>query len=118
MSIFEKKRQDRSYVYFQTYGEGKRRVLYLGASDEMETWEKAERLFLEHLDQRLEGFYSRIPTEFKTKVQPNEDRRRLLEAEPKQQVAPPKIEIPAVITMGRRTLLTAKKRKSRTRKKP
>jgi hypothetical protein len=95
MSVFEKQRRNRSYVYFQSYSDGKRSTIYLGPRDEMATWEKAERLFLEYLDHRLQEFYSRIPAEFKAKVQPREGPRRLLEAgipqaEPEKRV----IEVP------------------------
>jgi hypothetical protein len=81
MSVFEKERRNRSYVYFQTYSDGKRSVVYLGPRDEMATWEKAERLFVEYLDQKLEDFYSRIPAEFRAKVQPKEALVRPPEAE-------------------------------------
>ncbi len=46
----------------------------------MSTWEKAERLFLGYLDKRLADFYSQIPDELRSRIQPKEERRRLLEA--------------------------------------
>jgi hypothetical protein len=75
MSIFERSGKDSAYVYFQEYSQGRRRVQYLGPRDDISTWEKAERLFLAHLDQKLEDFYSRIPADLRAKVQPKERRR-------------------------------------------
>jgi len=72
MSFFEKQRKNRSYVYYQAYGDGKRKVVYLGPRDELATWEKAERLFLEYLDNRLANFYAQVPDELKNRIQPRE----------------------------------------------
>ncbi|MGA8856274.1 MAG: hypothetical protein WB643_03800 [Candidatus Bathyarchaeia archaeon] len=81
MSIFEKERGKRSYVYFQLYGGSKRRVKYLGPGDDMSTWRKAERLFLEYLNQRLVEFYTKVPTRFRNEMESGEERRRWQEVQ-------------------------------------
>jgi hypothetical protein len=71
MSIFEKHRGNKSYVYFQAYEDDKRTAVYVGSSDSLATWKKAERLFLEYIDRRLEErFYSKVPAVFRNEIKP------------------------------------------------
>jgi hypothetical protein len=76
MSVFQKERHNRSYVYFQIYENGKRSVTYLGPGDDISTWEKAQKLFLQYQQERLNEFYSKIPIEFRGAIGAQEERRR------------------------------------------
>jgi hypothetical protein len=109
MSIFKKRRGNRSYVYFQLYGGPRRKVEYLGLEDQLSTWEKAEKLFLEYLDKRLADFYSQIPAELRNRIRPKEERYRTLEAVTPQ--IGQESEIPAIIGIRSRPFKGLKKRK-------
>jgi len=113
MSFFEKQRKNRSYVYFQAYDDGNRTVVYLGPRDELSTWEKAEKLFMEYLDKRLAYFYAQVPGELKNRVQPKEGIRRLPEAEVKPQVKPIEAERIVPLLVNPRHLKAPRAKKHR-----
>jgi hypothetical protein len=112
MSLVKRQIGSRVYLYFKLPGPAE---IYMGPENRPDH-SRVEKA-IQYVRGRIRHYEGLLDELEQLELVP-EDRRRLLEPEPKQQVAAPKIEIPAVITMGRRTLLTPKKRKSRARKKP